>query len=405
MPDSTLINQLEYVDQVTDLKPKPIEEIAQSINQFEVETLLEAIKKPEHSYVYRLYVTMTRGSRYDTSNLRAVFVNSPETLSDTIEVSKLIETFQERLQTEAASIQATIESIEHDLAQQEAKFKVAHDKLTSKRLWAWRRRQIFSQMLDTAQNLRSLTDDLANQEAARLEVMKALRDLSNERELLRNRMNSVVNMLRSFMPNGSTSSHKKTIVPNEIEGVFSELVKVLRRPRRQQAECLRLCAGLVTIDGLARIVGAHLPQVDDIAQALVTRTPMYPAVPHGGVGQQDATNTVYVLPPVEDHLEQALTTKIRELRLNAKTVFTHTLAGGANAIRFRFRFPSAIEDIMCGNLPYDFQEVLESEHSDLMFPGDYKYVEQAGLRIEGTNFYFTDPTPPKLRDASEIKGN
>jgi hypothetical protein len=384
--DTSLIKEIDFTERTLRNKVRDVESVCNEIFTRPAKELAGIIEKPLLQHQSTIHFTLVDGIHFTDGGLDSICTTSNTKLSKAIERATLVTTVTHKLAEEQRALGATSRQATEELDTLRQKFFSVVNLISSQEHSRKKGDQLFTLLVETAQSMRRLADEIDLYDSRSRVVAKTLSKLQLDQELIEREFETLADALALFQADAVQTAAQPSIEVCDLEEAFEELMCSAPHGKGLFGEALRWCINNVTKYGLAEIVSAKLPTANAIADQIVFGTPHHEGSPYGGLVSDDVPNTIYVLPPVNDNLKSELRSEIEKRDPNAETFFMDTAAVGANVLRFRFRFPKSIQEIMHGTLMHELKEVLNLPTHQNFFPGETDYVARAGLLIEGNDF-------------------
>ncbi len=388
--DVSLIKKLDFSERADRAKVRDVVSVCNEIFTRSAKALADVVEKPLLQHRSTIHFTLVDGIHFSEIALDSICTTSNTKLSKAIERATLVLTIIQKLTEEKQSLSATQRQASEELGALRKQFLSVANTLSTEKHRPQDGDQFFTSLVQTAQSMRRLADEMNLYESRINAVVKTLTKLQLDQELIEREFEALADALTMHQADAMQSATQPTIEVCDLEETFEELMSSAPHGKELFGEALRWCVNNVTKYGLAQIVSAKLPTANAIADQIVFGTPKHEGSPYGGLVCDDVPNTVYVLPPVSELLKNELRTEILKRDLNADIFFMDTAAVGANVLRFRFRFPKSIQEIMHGTLTHELKEVLKLPTYRNFFPGETDYVARAGVLIQGNDFSLTN---------------
>ena len=384
--DTSLIKEIDFTERTVRAKVRDVAGVCGEIFTRPAKELVEKIEKPLFQHQSAIQFTLVDGIHFSDSALDSICTTSNTKLSKAIDRATLVLTIMHKLTDEQRSLNATSRQASDELGTIRQKFISVVNLLSSEEHSPKKGDQLFTLLVQTAQSMRRLADEMDLYESRRRVVATTLAKLQLDQEIVESEFESLDDALALHQADAVQTADQPTIEVCDLEDTFEELMSSAPHGKELFGETLRWCIHNVTKYGLAEIVNAKLPTANAIADQIVFGTPQHEGSPYGGLVCDDVPNTVYVLPPISENLKTDVKREILKRDSKAEIFFMDTAAVGANVLRFRFRFPKSIHEIIYGSLEHELREVLNLPTHRNFFPGETDYVARAGVLIQGNDF-------------------
>ena len=384
-PDLSLISKLNFEERTTrNNNVTDVVTICEELYSRQGKQLLEALRKPFLTQHSSILFELVAGRRFGDVSLSTMFISPVEKLSESVERSILIQTLIARLREERIALRMLSDQITEEVNR--------HTDLFSQILSTFGNPEDidgdtqFTKLVHTGMQIRRLSDELELYTSRSYVVRNAQEQLERILAVSEKEFHALADSLKPYQTDGMVQPDVGLIEVMPLEECFPALITVAQKSASIARETHRWCVTSVTERGLAQIVQAQLPTVNSIADQAVYGVPKYKSSPYGGLPYDDAPTTIYTFPLVGDVLRRELRSAIKARDERSEVFFTDTIGVGANVLRFRFRYPKSIEEIMRGTHRRQLRDVLSSPIRQNFFPGETSYIEQAGVIIKGNDF-------------------
>ena len=390
--DPSLVTEIDFAEKVTRLKVRDVSSICNEIFTQPAKLLAEMISKPMLQHRSTIHFVLVGGAHFSDHALESICSTSNTSLSKAVERATLVTTLIQKLTAESQALTATSQQAtsEHEAVVQ--KFYAIVETLLSKEYSQRKGDELYTALVNTAQTIRRLADEVDLYAARIKSVAVAINTLTFGQELIEREFEQLADAFAWYQADSMQSGGQPLIEVCELEEAFEELSSAAPHGKELFGEALRWCIMGVTQYGLAQMVDAKLPTVNAVADQIVYAEPVYEGSPYGGLVCDDVPDMIYFLPPVNEVLEKELRKEIAKRDADASVFFMDTAAVGANVLRFRFRFPKTIQEIMHGTLSHELNEVLKLPTYRNFFPGSTDYIARAGVIVDGDTFKLVNQT-------------
>ena len=373
LADPALILEKRWEQTQRTLNRRTVSDLVSGLEQYSFEEFLTAVLRSGTESTYKLILNLGKeGGEFDLAKSDEYYSEPPRTCTQAVQRLSHLKTFSQFIEDEIDTFAQELQRYEAEIKKLVPSVERAYGRLR-RRSFLRRTDKLNQELTRLAERARELQDQERDVEVQLATLMFNQRKVQTEEEYLRNRMKDVQTMLEKFVPRGRERFSGEYVLPHLLDNAFESVLRLTLEPESEQGAGLARLAPMVSLAGLAHIVGSPVIKVDDIARRIVFGTPAIQCPPHGAVTRTDRILKAYCIPPMDGAFSEELREKIRLLDPEAVVVFNDSTEGCFTICRYEFRAFKKVDQLIVGILRRDLKKVEDSPTGMLRHPtGKYE---------------------------------
>lgn len=402
MADPSLVREMRWNPERRTLHRLSISEVAARARSFTFDEFCRAVLRAGEEIDYAWQLDLGPDGEFELVKVDEYYADPPSNAYAATKRLSLLATFAEVAEQEALIRQDEIAAHQADIDARMSRLRKVFRKFQRRRYWQ-SEDHLEQALMAAAQEVRDIHDAQLDLEAQLALIQLGRSKVKTEEDFLGARLHEIEKLLEKFAPRGRDTFRGNLVITPTFNAAFADLWRLTLQGETEQRAGLCRLAPLVSLDGLALIVGSPVAKVDDIAERIVQGTPVIQCPPHGGLVRTDHVFKAYCLPPVDGAFAELLRKKIGVLDPSPTSVvvFNDMTEAGLTVCRYTFRDFKDVEQLMGGMLWHDLQRAEDSPTGTLRFPKGGNELDQLRELLDESAAELADDPQPQDGDDDE----